>query len=230
MEHFARRRAFNPLLDRLEGTAWDGTARLDTMLVAYFGAEDIPYTREVGRRWMISAVARACKPGCKADHIPVLEAPQGSLKSTACGVLALEPAWFADEVADLGTKDSALDLHGKWVIELGELSAMRRSDIERVKAYVSRQVDHFRPPYGRRSQDHPRRCVFVGTTNADSYLADETGNRRFGLSSAGASTSTRCVATSGSSGPRRSPRTRPASAGGSTPPWNRRPASSRPAA
>jgi len=128
---------------------------------------------------MISAVARVFKPGCKADHALILEGPQGALKSTAAATLALEPAWFADEIADLGTKDSAQDLRGKWIIELGELSAMRRGEVERVKAFLSRREDHYRPSYGPRSQDFPRQCVFIGTTNADTYLADETGGRRF---------------------------------------------------
>ena len=89
------------------------------------------------------------------------------------------PNWFADEISDLGSKDSAQDLRGKWIIELAELSAMKRGDIERTKAFMSRAIDHYRPSYGRRSQDFPRQCVFAGTTNADTYLGDETGNRRF---------------------------------------------------
>jgi predicted P-loop ATPase len=87
--------------------------------------------------------------------------------------------WFADEIADLGSKDSAQDLRGQWIIELGELSAMRRGEVERVKAFMSRSTDHYRPSYGRRSQDFPCQCVFIGSTNADTYLADETGNQRF---------------------------------------------------
>ena len=90
-----------------------------------------------------------------------------------------ERDWFADEISDLGSKDRAQDLCAKWIIELAELSALKRGDIERVKAFMSRSVDHYRPSYGRRSQDFPRQCVFAGTTNADAYLADETGNRRF---------------------------------------------------
>jgi hypothetical protein len=93
--------------------------------------------------------------------------------------LVPSPDWFTDEISDLGSKDSAQDLRGKWIIELAELSAMKRGDIERTKAFMSRATDHYRPSYGRRSQDFPRQCVFAGTTNADAYLSDETGNRRF---------------------------------------------------
>ena len=87
--------------------------------------------------------------------------------------------WFSDELADLGTKDAAQDLRGKWIVELGELSALNRGAVERVKAFMSRRVDHYRPSYGTRSQDFPRQCVFIGSTNADAYLGDETGGRRF---------------------------------------------------
>ena len=186
-------RTCHPVHERLDTLAWDGKPRLNRWLFDYLGAtvevrdgdveeahqKRIRYLEEVGRRWMISAVARVFKPGCKADHALILEGPQGALKSTAAATLALEPAWFADEIADLGTKDSAQDLRGKWIIELGELSAMRRGEVERVKAFLSRREDHYRPSYGPRSQDFPRQCVFIGTTNADTYLADETGGRRF---------------------------------------------------
>jgi hypothetical protein len=179
VQHVAAAHPVDPLRERLEALAWDGTPRLDTWLTVYLGVADTAYARAVGRAWLVQAVARAFRPGCKADHALILEGPQGAFKSTACSILALSPDWFADEVADLGTKDSAQDLRGKWLVELGELSAMRRSAVERVKAFVSRSTDHYRPSYGRRSQDFPRRCVFVGTTNSDAYLADETGGRRF---------------------------------------------------
>ena len=180
----------HPVRERLNGLKWDGTARLDSWLTDYLGVEPATgydaeksqahrYTSEVGLRWLISAVARVYQPGCKADHCLILEGPQGVGKSTAAATLALEDAWFADEIADLGTKDSAQDLRGKWIIELGELSALKRGEIERVKAFMSRKVDHYRPSYGRRSQDFPRQCVFIGITNADAYLGDETGGRRF---------------------------------------------------
>ena len=179
VQHFAATRPIHPLRDHLDGLCWDGQARLEHWLIAYLGVADSPYARAVGRAWMVQAVARVYRPGCKADHALILEGPQGAFKSTACAILAIAPEFFADEIADLGSKDSAQDLRGKWIIEIGELSALRRSEVERVKAFISRTVDHYRPSYGRRSQDFPRSCVFIGTTNADTYLADETGGRRF---------------------------------------------------
>lgn len=170
---------FHPVRERLKGLTWDHRVRLGNWLAAYLGAGDDAYARAVGRKWLISGVARVMEPGCKADHCLILEGAQGAGKSTAAATLALEDAWFSDEIADLGTKDAAQDLRGKWSVELGELSALNRGATERVKAFMSRRVDHYRPSYGKRSQDFPRQCVFIGSTNADVYLADETGARRF---------------------------------------------------
>jgi predicted P-loop ATPase len=124
-------------------------------------------------------VARAYLPGAKGDHVLIFEGPQRSGKSSAVAALAADAGWFSEEISDLGSKDAAQDLRGKWLVELAELSAMKRSEVERVKAFVSRRVDHYRPSYGRRSLDHPRQCVFIGTTNADSYFGDEAGNLRY---------------------------------------------------
>ena len=109
----------------------------------------------------------------------ILEGRQGAGKSTACSILALRAEWFTDEIADLGSKDSAQDLPGKWIIELGELSAMAKSAVERIKGFIARSIDHYRPSYGRNSQDFPRGSIFIGSTNAIQYLPDTTGNRRW---------------------------------------------------
>ena len=175
----ARDICHHPIRERLNSFTWDGTPRLGTWLTTYLGVADTAYAQAVGRAWLISAVARVFQPGCRADHCLILEGPQGVGKSTAAATIALEDAWFADEISDLGNKDAAQDLRGKWVIELGELSAMKRSEVERTKAFFSRRVDHYRPSYGIRSQDFPRQCMFIGSTNADTYLGDETGGRRF---------------------------------------------------
>jgi predicted P-loop ATPase len=164
----------------LDGLKWDGQARLNTWLQTYLGAHTAPdeYLHAVAAAFMISAVARIYVPGSKVDHALIFEGPQGTYKSTSVRVL-FSPEWFADEISDLGSKDSAQDLRGKWCIEISELSAMRRSQVERVKAFISRRTDHYRPSYGRRSQDFDRQCVFIGTTNSNQYLEDETGGRRF---------------------------------------------------
>jgi predicted P-loop ATPase len=175
----AREHPFHPVRDYLAGLAWDGVPRLDTWLTQYLGAADTPYTRAVGSRWMISAIARVHEPGCKADCMLILEGQQGIYKSTALKTLG-EP-WFTDEVAEFGSKDASMQVHGVWIVEIAELSSLvsTRAELEKVKAFLSRTQDRFRPPYGRRLAQFPRQCVFAGTVNKDQYLRDETGGRRF---------------------------------------------------
>jgi len=175
----ARRNVVHPVRDYLSSLAWDGTARLDTFLAEYFGAEDSAYTHGVGARWMISAVARIFEPGCQADCILVLEsAKQGEGKSTGLEALAGK-AWFADTGIVVGDKDSYQCLRRKWVYELGELDALKGREVTRTKSFLSARSDNYRPSYGRRNRDFPRQVVFAGTTNESQYLEDRTGNRRF---------------------------------------------------
>jgi predicted P-loop ATPase len=178
VQSVAYEQRFHPILRWLEGLQWDGTPRLDKWLSAYLGTPNTPLTRAIGRKFLISAVARVYKPGCKVDHMLIPEGKQGAQKSKALRALVGDD-WFTDQLSDLGTKDASQDLRGTWVIELSELAAMQGREIERVKGYVSRQIDRYRPSYGRRAIDVPRQCVFIGTTNDDEYLPDSTGNRRF---------------------------------------------------
>jgi predicted P-loop ATPase len=139
----ARDHEFHPVRSYSESIRWDGVERLDRWLSLYLGSEDTAYARAVGARWLISAIARIYHPGVKADCCLVLEGPQGSKKSTALKTLA--GAWFTDELADLGTKDSALQTRGVWIIELSELDTLSRSEVSRIKAFMSRTTDRFRP-------------------------------------------------------------------------------------
>ena len=165
----AKDRSFHPVRNYLETVAWDGVQRLDRWLATYLGAEDTNYTRAVGARWLISAVARIYRPGVKADCCLILEGPQGIKKSTALKTLA--GAYFTDELADLGSKDSALQTRGVWIIELSELDTLSRSEVGRIKAFMSRTTDRFRPPYGKRLIESPRQCVFAGTVNHSTICA-----------------------------------------------------------
>ncbi|WP_232478999.1 VapE domain-containing protein [Roseomonas rosulenta] len=174
----ARNIRVHPVRDYLTALAWDGTPRLDAWAVTYLGAADTPLNRAMAPLWMISAVARIMRPGCKADHMLILEGPQGIRKSTALKVLASEP-WFTDELAELGSKDAAQQMRGVWIIEMAELDAMGQADVSRIKAFLSRTTDRYRPPYERYVVTVPRQCVLAGTVNPDTYLRDETGNRRF---------------------------------------------------
>jgi predicted P-loop ATPase len=167
----------DPLGDYLEGLAWDRTPRLRSWLSRYLGADASQLTAEIGERWIVSAVARVLAPGCQADHVLVLEGEQGAGKSSALRVLGGE--WFSDDVPDLQSKDTPMVLRRAWIVELAELDAIRGKEISRVKAFLTRRVDHYRPPYGRSVVTVPRRCVFAASTNEGAYLRDATGNRRF---------------------------------------------------
>jgi len=173
------RRKFNPLVNWLQGLAWDGTKRINHWLSYYLGAELTPYIESISAKFLISAVARAFKPGCKVDTMPVFEGAQGIKKSTALRIL-FGSEYYSDELADFGSKDAALQMQGKWCIEVAELATFGRADVRRVKEVLSRQVDRFRAPYDRSVAEHPRQCVLAGTTNpVDGYFKDPTGGRRF---------------------------------------------------
>jgi predicted P-loop ATPase len=169
---------FHPVRNYLDGLRWDGQERLDTWPTTYLGAPDTPYVRAVGSRFLTSAVARIFEPGCKVDHMLTLEGPQGRMKSSALRVLA--HPWFTDHLSKVGTKDAALELAGTWLVEVSELDALAKAGQSAIKSFLSRQVDRFRPPYGRRLTTQRRQCVFAGTINPNGpYLKDRTGARRF---------------------------------------------------
>lgn len=176
----ARESSYHPIKDWLAGRLWDGTERLATWLSDFLGAEDTPYTRGIGRLFLIGMVARIMRPGCKFDYTLILEGKQGIRKSTACKVLAGEK-FFSDSLPPIreGSKDLASHLAGKWLVEVAEMSAASRADTEALKAFLTRTHETYRPAYGRNEVTQPRQCVLVGTTNRTEYLRDATGDRRF---------------------------------------------------
>lgn len=175
----AHQNKFHPVRDYLNGLQWDGVKRIEHWLSWYLGVEPTEYSWAVGARWLISGVARIFRPGCRADYMLVLVGPQGIEKSTALRTLAVHDEWFSDHIADLGSKDSRQQLQGRWIIEIAELSSVRRAGLEQMKAYLTCVSDKFRPPYGRHTQEFPRQNIFAGSVNGDAFLEDETGNRRF---------------------------------------------------
>ena len=177
----AAEKAYHPIKEYLEELpAWDGIPRVETLFIDYFGAADTTYTRAVSRKSMVAAVARIYHPGTKFDSVPILNGPQGIGKSTFFAKLAGE--WFSDSLTltDMRDKAGPEKLQGYWILELGELAGMRKADVETVKSFISRVDDKYRASYGVSVESHPRQCVIVGSTNAESgFLRDITGNRRF---------------------------------------------------
>jgi predicted P-loop ATPase len=176
----ARHNPVHPVRDYFDGLKWDGTARLDGWLVTYLHADDTPYTRAIGPRFLISAVARIYHPGCKVDHMLVLEGPQGKQKSEALRALVVNDTWFTDHLSHVSSKDAMLEIAGVLLVEIAELDALTKATSSAVKAYLTKRADRFRPPYGKHVVQVPRQCVFAGTINppAGGYLQDPTGARR----------------------------------------------------
>ena len=169
--------SFHPIRDYINNLNWDGTHRIDSLLIDYFGADDSLYTRASIRKALCAAVARVFNPGTKYDMVLVLVGPQGTYKSTFFKRLGM--AWFSDTFSTFQGKESFEQLQGAWLIEMAELSGLKKAEVEQVKQYISKCEDMFRPAYGRTIETYKRQCVFFGTTNNMDFLKDPTGNRRF---------------------------------------------------
>jgi predicted P-loop ATPase len=171
------RHSYHPIRDYLSGLTWDGVPRLDSIIIDYMGAEDSELNRAMSRKHFVAAVARVFNPGCKYDYCLIMSGAEGIGKSTLLRVMG--GRWFNDSITTLEGKEGMEQLRRAWVVELGELSSIKRSDVEQVKAHLSKQVDIYRAAYARRVLEHPRQCVFCGTTNEALFLKGDTGNRRF---------------------------------------------------
>lgn len=173
----AATRKFNKVREYIDGLIWDGEPRLDTMLIDYLGAADTPYTRAVTRKMFTAAIARAMNPGCKFDYMLILCGAQGIGKSTT--IDKMSRGFFNDSISTFEGKEASELIQGVWLVEVAELDAFRRSDVSRIKQFLSLCTDRYRAAYGRNVQNRPRTCVFFGTCNRIDFLQDTTGNRRF---------------------------------------------------
>ncbi|EJE1078085.1 hypothetical protein M4H08_001923 [Listeria monocytogenes] len=171
------RQRFHPVRNYLNELEWDKKKRLDTLLIDYLGATDSEYTRVVTRKTFVAAVARVQVPGIKFDQVLTLTGMQGIGKSTLLDKLGKE--WYSDSLEDLHGKSAYELLQGYWIMELGELSALNKTEVEKAKAFISAREDRFRVAYGENVQGFPRQCIFIATTNDNTFLRDGTGNRRF---------------------------------------------------
>lgn len=178
----AREHAFHPAQDYLNGLVWKGELLLDTWLAKGLGAESQPepYLTRIGRMFMLSMVYRIMQPGCQCDYMIVLEGLQGETKTTACRIIAGN--WFSNSMPDLHGHDEvriSMHMRGKWLIEIGELSSFKKSEMDKLKDFLTRREEQYTPKFARNEVFESRQCVFIGTTNEETYLKDSTGARRF---------------------------------------------------
>ena len=179
-----REREYHPIRDKLDAVVWDGKRRCETFLIDWLDVEDTPYNREVSRLIFAGGINRIYDPGCKFDCVPVLIGAQGSGKSTLCHWLALDDEHYSS-ISTINGQKGAEDIQGVWVCEIEELLAVLANDKagsaseEAAKAFISKQDEYYRKPYTKRPEHHPRQCIFIGTTNRDTFLTDKTGARRW---------------------------------------------------
>lgn len=171
------KRKFHPIIDYLKSLSWDGIERIDTLLIDYFGADDNEYTRAAIRKSLCAAVARVFEPGIKFDMALILVGAQGTGKSTFIKKLGKD--WFSDTFTTVQGKEAFEQIQGAWLIEMAELSGLRKAEVETVKHFITKREDSFRPAYGRVVETYKRQCIFFGTTNTRDFLHDPSGNRRF---------------------------------------------------
>jgi len=177
IDHIAQYNAYHPIQDYFNSLVWDKKLRLSNWLTKYMGVEQNKYTQAVARKTLLAAVTRTFNRGCKFDHILILEGDQRIGKSTAIATLAKQ--WYSDAYIDVQNKDSIAQLQGILLYELGEMACSTKTETEALKAFVSRSTDKARLAYRQNAEKFPRQCIFIGTSNKNDYLKDETGNSRF---------------------------------------------------
>lgn len=176
LKDVANENGFHPVRDFLESLKWDGEKRLERLIIDVMGAEDTELNRTLTKLMFVAAVRRVRRPGCKYDYFVILKGPEGCGKSSLFSMMGGQ--WFTDSIKSVEGKEAMIQLQGSWIIEIGELIGVKKSAVESVKAFISSQVDRFRPAYGEKTEEYPRQCVMFGTTNEEHPLSGFTGNRR----------------------------------------------------
>lgn len=172
-----KQNSFHPVKDYLESLKWDKVERAEKIFIDYLGASDNSYTRAVTIKMLCAAVARVYQPGIKFDNVVMLIGKQGTGKSTI--IKQLGKYWYSDSFGSLQNKSAEENLHGVWIMEIGELAGLKKAEVEEIKHFISKTEDSFRPAYGRTKQTFPRQGIFIASTNENTPLVDKTGNRRF---------------------------------------------------
>ena len=168
---------FHPVRDYLSQLKWDRDLRIETLFIDYLGAEDCRYVRTVTRKIIVAAVTRVFRPGCKYDYVGVLIGKEGIGKSTL--LRKLGKSWFSDSFTTVSGKEAYEQIQGVWIVEMAELAGLKKAELETTKHFISKQEDRFRVAYGKRVENFPRQCIFIGTTNDREFLKSPTGDRRF---------------------------------------------------
>ena len=173
-------REYHPIKQIIEAVKWDGVSRIQELFIKWLKCEDTPYIREVTRLVFAGGIHRLYNAGCKFDDVAVLiGTKQGEGKSTFARWLAIKDEFFT-EVTEIEGQKGIEAIEGAWICEIAELLAVTKSkEVEAVKSYITKLVDRYRRPFDRRTTDHKRQCVFIGTTNKEQFLTDKTGNRRW---------------------------------------------------
>ena len=174
----------SPPLEYMKTIKWDGTKRLDTWLTKVYGAKDNDYHQYIGRSWLKYMMRRLVYPGAQFDHVLVIKAGQGFGKSTIfrnlCNIGGKD---YFTETADTpdNSKEFALNLQKNLVVEFAEGAITGYNDQRKVKSFITKTVDKYRPPYMKAAEEFPRQCIFAMTTNETEFLKDQTGERRYWL-------------------------------------------------
>ncbi len=173
-------REYHPIKQIIEAVKWDGVSRIQELFIKWLKCEDTPYIREVTRLVFAGGIHRLYNAGCKFDDVAVLiGTKQGEGKSSFVRWLAIRDEFFT-EVNEIEGQKGIEILEGAWICELSELLALTKTkEVEAVKSYITKLVDRYRRPFDRRTTDHKRQCIFIGSTNRSAFLTDKTGNRRF---------------------------------------------------
>lgn len=175
IKEIAYNNSYHPVKQYLESLEWDGVPRVETMFTTFLSAKDCELYHVYAKLFMIAAIKRVYKPGCKFDNMLVLQGEQGNGKSTFCEKLAVNDKWYNDNIiiADRD-KDSLLYMQDAWIVIMDELDAWNKADTNAAKGFMSKRSDKFRAPYAQNSEEHPRHCVFIGNTNDETFLKDST--------------------------------------------------------